>query len=66
MGRWDVGWGTLLAMYAPFLLGVSALALIALAAWPRPPLWVRLSAGVLGGTILLFALWAYIFRPMFP
>lgn len=65
MGRWDMGWDTLLVMYAPFLLGLAAFALIALAVWPRPPRWVRVSAGVLGSALLLWALWAYVFRPVF-
>ena len=43
MGRWDVDWGGLLAVYAPLLLGLAALALICLAAWTRPPKWVRLT-----------------------
>ena len=59
------GWDTLLVMYAPFLLGLAAFALIALAVWPRPPRWVRVSAGVLGSALLLWALWAYVFRPVF-
>ena len=65
MGRWDMGWDTLLVMYAPFLLGLAAFALIALAVWPRPPRWVRVSAGVLGSALLLWDLWAYVFRPVF-
>ncbi|UQT48303.1 hypothetical protein M5E87_27450 [Flavonifractor plautii] len=40
-----MGWDTLLVMYAPFLLGLAAFALIALAVWLRPPRWVRVSAG---------------------
>ena len=39
MGRWDMGWDTLLVMYV--------------------------SAGVLGSALLLWALWAYVFRPVF-
>ena len=65
MGRWDMGWDPLLVMYAPFLLGLAAFALIALAVCPRPPRWVRVSAGVLGSALLLWALWAYVFRPVF-
>ena len=65
MGRWELDWGVLPAIYAPFLLGLASFALICLAAWPRPPKWARLTAGALGGGILLFALWAYVFRPMF-
>ena len=65
MGDWAVDWGVLLAIYTPFLLGLAAFALICLAAWPRPPKWARLTAGVLGGGILLFALWAYVLRPLF-
>ena len=65
MGRWDVDWGVLLTIYAPLPLGLAAFALICLAAWPRPPKGARLTAGVLGGGILLFALWAYVLRPLF-
>ena len=65
MGRWDLDWGVLLTIYAPFLLGLAALALICLAAWPRPPKWVRLPAGALGAALLLWALWHFIFRPLF-
>ena len=65
MGRWDMGWDTLLVMYAPFLLGLAAFALIALAVWPRPPSWVRVSAGEQGSAHLLMAQWAYVFRPVF-
>ena len=55
----------LLTIYAPFLLGLAAFALICLAAWPRPPRWVRLPAGVLGAALLLWALWHFILRPLF-
>ena len=48
MGDWAVDWGVLLAIYTPFLLSVAILALFGLSAWPRPPKWVRLTAGVLG------------------
>ena len=65
MGDWAVDWGVLLAICTPFLLSVAILALFGLSAWPRPPLWARLTAGVLGGGILLFALWAYVLQPMF-
>ena len=65
MGRWDLDWGVLLTLYAPFLLGLAAFALICLAAWPRPPRWVRLPAGVLGAALLLWALWHFILRPLF-
>ena len=65
MGRGDMGWDTLLVMYAPVLLGRAAFALIALAVWLRPPRWVRVSAGGLGSALLLWALWAYVFRPVF-
>ena len=47
------------------LLGLAAFALICLAAWPRPPRWVRLPAGVLGAALLLWALWHFILRPLF-
>ena len=65
MSDWAVDWGVLLAICTPFLLSVAILALFGLSAWPRPPKWVRLTAGVLGGGILLFALWAYVLRPLF-
>lgn len=65
MGRWDVDWGVLLTIYTPLLLGLAVLALIGLAAWPRPPKWVRIPAGALGGAILLWALWHFIFRTLF-
>ena len=50
---------------AALLLGLAVLALIGLAAWPRPPKWVRIPAGALGGAILLWALWHFIFRTLF-
>ena len=65
MGRWDLDWGVLLTIYAPFLLGLASFALICLAAWPRPPKRVRLPAGVLGAALLLWALWYVILRPLF-
>ena len=65
MGNWDVTLGALLTIYAPFLWGMAAFALVCLAAWPRPPRWVRLPAGALGCAILLWALWHYILRPLF-
>ena len=65
MGRWEVDWGVLLTLCAPFLLGLASFALAGLAAWPRPPRWVRVSAGILGGAVLLAALWVYVFRPIF-
>ena len=65
MGRWDVDWGVLLTICAPFLLGLAAFALICLAAWPRPPRWARLPAGALGSALLLLALGFYILRPLF-
>ena len=65
MGQWTVDWGVLLTIYAPFLLGLAAFALIGLAAWPRPSRWVRIPAGALGTAILLWALWHFIFRTLF-
>ena len=64
MGCWDLDCGVLLTIYAPFLLGLAALALICLAAWSRPPRWVRLTSGAAGGALLLWALWHFIFRPL--
>ncbi len=55
----------LLALWRPFLLGLLSLALTGLAAWPRLPKWGRVPAGALGCAVLLFALWTYVFRPIF-
>ena len=65
MGRWDGDLGVLLTIWAPFLLGLAALALTGLAASSRPPVWVRLAAGAAGCALLLWALWHFIFRPIF-
>nr|WP_317326295.1 hypothetical protein [uncultured Flavonifractor sp.] len=65
MGLWNEDWGALLVICAPFLTGVAALGLICLATWPRPPKWVRLPAGALGSLLLLWALWHFVFQPVF-
>lgn len=57
--------GILLATWTPFLIGLTALGLIGLAASPRPPKWARLLAGGLGSVLLLWALWIFVFRPIF-
>ena len=48
-----------------FLLGLAALALICLAAWPRLPRAIRLAAGIAGGALLLWALWRFVFHTLF-
>ena len=49
-----------LVTFAPFFIGLTAFALIAIAAWPRPPIPLRILFGVLGGGLLLWALWYFI------
>lgn len=65
MGQRVVDWGVLLAVYTPFLVELAAFGLICLSAWSRPPRRVRLPAGALGAALLLWALWHFIFRPLF-
>ena len=65
MGAWDVDWGAQLAHWAPTLVSVLALPLCGAAAWKRPPKWLRLACGVLGGGLLLWAMWYFVFRPIF-
>lgn len=57
--------GVLLTIWGPFLLGLAALALICLAAWPRLPRAIRLAAGIAGGALLLWALWRFVFHTLF-
>ena len=62
MDDWDEALGVLLVMYAPALCGGAAFVLICLAAWPRPPMPLRILCGTLGGGLLLWSLWYFILR----
>ena len=55
----------LLLRWAPTAVSLFALALCGAAAWRRPPKWLRLACGVLGGGLLLWAMWYFVFRPIF-
>ena len=54
----------LLVHFTPFLIGLGAFLLVALAAWTRPPRTVRILCGVLGAALLLGAIWYFILRPL--
>lgn len=54
-----------LLRWAPTAVSLLALALCGVAAWKRPPKWLRLACGVLGGGLLLWAMWYFVFRPIF-
>ena len=64
MGDWGMTLGVLLTLYAPFLWGGAAFALICLATWSKPPMFLRILLGVLGVGLLLWALWFYILRDL--
>ena len=51
-----------LVLYAPFLTGLTAFALVCLATWPRLPMALRILCGTLGGGLLLWSLWYFVLR----
>ena len=56
--------GVLLVAYWPTLVGLTALALLAVATNERPPKAVRILCGIAGGIILLVSL-VTVFRVLF-